>query len=154
MTYRPITLGRDATLAEAARLLDERDFNAIPVTEDGCLVGVVSKLDLLGAFARAAHDPASTYDEVMRQPVARVMRDPVAVGPDDGLADVLQRMVDTGQRSLPVTIGALLIGIVARGDVVRALRRAGATAAQRPRTVRTGQEACRTTRSATLPMSR
>src|SRR5205809_296022 len=46
---------------------------------------------------------------------------PLTVSPGTPLAEV-----DARYRSVPVTIGALLIGIVARQDVARALRRAAA----------------------------
>ena len=37
----------------------------------------------------------------------------------------LQLLVTTRYRSLPVAIGALLIGVISRADVLRALRRTG-----------------------------
>jgi CBS domain-containing protein len=51
----------------------------------------------------------------------------VTVGPETKLSQALQIMAETRCKSLPVTIGALLIGIVARGDVLRALRAAATT---------------------------
>lgn len=47
MTERLITLGPKDQAAQAARLLLEQRINAVPVVEDGRLVGIVSRSDLL-----------------------------------------------------------------------------------------------------------
>src|SRR5206468_10271117 len=67
------------------------------------------------------------YTEIMCRPAESVVtRNPITVRPDMALTRLLQLMVETRYRSFPVAIGALLIGIVARQDVLRALRRAAA----------------------------
>ena len=128
MTYRPVTVGAGTPLAEVEALFERHDFNSLPVvSRDGILVGVVTKLDFLKAFAFTPHEMVPHYDEIMGRPAESVMiRDPATVRPDMTLTRLLQLMVDTRYRSFPVAIGALLIGIVARQDVVRALRRAAA----------------------------
>ena len=53
MTEDPDTVGPDTTVEEAARLIHETGHNRLPVVEDdGRLVGVVTRVDLLGALAR------------------------------------------------------------------------------------------------------
>ena len=51
MTPDPITIGPDANAREAARIISESGHNRLPVVEDGRLVGVVSRADVLGALA-------------------------------------------------------------------------------------------------------
>jgi CBS domain-containing protein len=51
MTAEPDTVGPDTTVREAARLIHETGHNRLPVVEDGRLVGVVTRLDVLGALA-------------------------------------------------------------------------------------------------------
>ena len=51
MTRDPDTVGPDTSVREAARLLHETGHNRLPVVEDGRLVGVVTRLDVLGALA-------------------------------------------------------------------------------------------------------
>jgi CBS domain-containing protein len=51
MTRRPDTVGPDASVREAARLVHDSGHNRLPVVEDGVLVGVVTRVDLLGALA-------------------------------------------------------------------------------------------------------
>jgi CBS domain-containing protein len=51
MTAEPETVGPDTTVREAARIIHESGHNRLPVVEDGRLVGVVTRLDVLGALA-------------------------------------------------------------------------------------------------------
>ncbi len=127
MTYRPLCVGPHTSLAEAYALLEHARVDCLPVAEDGMLVGVVSTLDVLRAFAGGASPVAGTYVETMGAPVVSVMTEaPVTIRPDVPLARALQLLVATRYRVLPVTIGALLIGMLSRGDVLRALGRADA----------------------------
>lgn len=52
MTRNPNTVGPDVSAKEAALLIHETGHNRLPVVEDGRLVGVVTRLDLLGALAK------------------------------------------------------------------------------------------------------
>ena len=52
MTRDPDTVGPDMSAKEAARLIHESGHNRLPVVDaDGRLVGVVTRLDVLGALA-------------------------------------------------------------------------------------------------------
>ena len=51
MTRDPDTVDPDTSVREAARLIHETGHNRLPVVEDGRLVGVVTRLDVLGALA-------------------------------------------------------------------------------------------------------
>jgi CBS domain-containing protein len=51
MTRDPDTVAPDTTVREAARLIHESGHNRLPVVDDGRLVGVVTRVDVLGALA-------------------------------------------------------------------------------------------------------
>jgi CBS domain-containing protein len=52
MSREPDTVAPDATAKEAARLIHDTGHNRLPVVDgDGRLVGVVTRLDVLGALA-------------------------------------------------------------------------------------------------------
>jgi CBS domain-containing protein len=51
MTSDPDAVTPDTTVQEAARIIHESGHNRLPVIEDGRLVGVVTRLDVLGALA-------------------------------------------------------------------------------------------------------
>ena len=124
----PLSIAPQATLAEAEQLLEARGFNALPVvTREGQLVGVVTSLDLLKAFRFTEESILPPYDEIMRHTVESVMsRDPATVRPRTPLTRVLEKMVATRDKSFPVVDEGRLVGVVAREDVMQALRRADA----------------------------
>jgi CBS domain-containing protein len=51
MTRHPDTVAPDTSVREAARLIHDTGHNRLPVVEDGRLVGVVTRVDVLGALA-------------------------------------------------------------------------------------------------------
>jgi CBS domain-containing protein len=53
MTRDPVTVAPDTTIREAAHVIAERGHNRLPVSEHGRLVGVVTRVDVLGALAAA-----------------------------------------------------------------------------------------------------
>ncbi len=51
MTRDPQTVSPDATVREAARIIHDSGHNRLPVVDQGRLVGVVTRVDVLGALA-------------------------------------------------------------------------------------------------------
>jgi CBS domain-containing protein len=51
MTRDPVTVAPDTSAREAGRIIHEAGHNRLPVVEDGRLVGVVTRVDVLGALA-------------------------------------------------------------------------------------------------------
>jgi CBS domain-containing protein len=69
MTAPAITIGPDATIPAAARLMNTHRIRRLPVVDqDGKLVGIVSRRDLLSVFLRPdadiAHDVRQVLDEI------------------------------------------------------------------------------------------
>jgi CBS domain-containing protein len=52
MTEDPVTIDADESVARAARVIAERKHNRLPVIDDGRLVGVVTRVDVLDALTR------------------------------------------------------------------------------------------------------
>ncbi len=50
MTEDPDTVSPDTSIGEAARIIHETGHNRLPVVEHGRLVGVVTRVDVLGAL--------------------------------------------------------------------------------------------------------
>lgn len=71
MTKYPIVVDRNTTIAEAARLMADRNVKRLPVVDpDGCLEGIVSRADILVAFAR---DDEAIADDVERGVIRRIL---------------------------------------------------------------------------------
>ena len=69
MTAPAITIGPDATIPAAARLMNTHHIRRLPVVDEhGKLVGIVSRRDLLSVFLRPdadiAHDVRQVLDEI------------------------------------------------------------------------------------------
>jgi CBS domain-containing protein len=125
----PVTVAPDASLADVERILEERGFNGLPVVDEtGALVGFVTSLDLLEAFAFTPDAILPPYEQIMERPVSTVMvATPEVVQPRSPLTRVVEKMVRTRNKSFPVVdADGHLVGIVAREDVMGALRRARA----------------------------
>lgn len=67
MTRSVITVGPEQTIEEAARLMVREKVSALPVTEAGRLVGIVTETDVLALFVRAmgAGEPSSRIDVLL-----------------------------------------------------------------------------------------
>lgn len=107
---RPIiTVRHDNTACEAALLLAELGYAALPVLDqDDRLTGVLTSGDLL-----RAGELDDTVDEVMTTPA-------VSVPATAALAEVMSRLVTRGLRSLPVIdADGRVVGMFSRGDALR-----------------------------------
>ena len=122
----PLCVAPNTTLAEAEKLLEQHGFNALPVVDaEGRLEGVVTALDLLRAFDFSEDAILPAYHKIMQRSVASVMsRDAQTVTPRTPLTRVLRKLVDSRSKSFPVVDDERVVGVVARADVMQALRRA------------------------------
>jgi CBS-domain-containing membrane protein len=103
MTSPAITIGPDASVAEAARLLHRHQIKRLPVLDPaGPLLGIVSRADLLTVFLRA---DADLTREVRQQVLLRTMW----IDPDTVKVEVRDGVVTlTGQLEraslIPITV--------------------------------------------------
>ena len=108
-----VSLPRNATVGQAVALLAERRIGAVPVVEDGRVVGIFSERDVVHGLA--AHGAAAldrTLDAVMTQPVQQV-------APAEPVIGALSLMTRRRIRHLPVIEGDSLVGFVSIGDLVK-----------------------------------
>lgn len=118
------TVGRDISVLELSEMFERDDFNAYPVEEDGQVVGIVTKFDVLKCFAFTPSQLVPRYGDLMNRKVDDVMTPEfIYVHPDTRLTRVLQLMVEHRIRSIVVLDAAQhLAGIIAREDVIQALK--------------------------------
>lgn len=126
MTTNPIVISPNTKLREVEALFEAHDFNGVPVVNaQSNLLGILTKFDLLKAFSFDTHTIVPQYDEIMEQTAEMVMTyKPISVEPHLPLSRLLQRLVELRTKSLPVVDKERLVGIIAREDVLKALRRA------------------------------
>lgn len=130
MTAPVITVRPETAVKEAAVLLAEHGFTALPVLdEDDRLIGIVTEADVVRD--RVPRDPrtlihadhldaavpvSTTVREVMTTPV-------IAMGPGTDVALLGKALLESGFRSMPIVEGSVVVGIVTRRDIVRAIAR-------------------------------
>ncbi|MBK1783174.1 CBS domain-containing protein [Prauserella cavernicola] len=126
MTAPVVTVERGTPVKAAANTLARNGFSALPVVDgDSALLGVVTEADLVrDRFPRDARHPRGGERRAAGSTVGEVMTAPaVAVGTATDVVDVVRLMLDERVRSVPVTRGRRLVGILTRRDLVRMLAR-------------------------------
>jgi len=128
MTRTVVSIEPEARIADAEEAFDARDFDALPVVAaDGSLAGIVSKLDVLRAYVFSPETIVPRYDEIRARPVRTIMTlQPLTIASAQPLTRALEMLAATRVKSLPVVADGRLVGMIAREDVLRALRRAAA----------------------------
>ena len=95
MTKNPVTIGPDAGMDDAAKLMDKGHFRRLPVVEHGKLVGFFTNRDLL----RASPSAATTLDRFeMRTLLSKIK-----------VADVMQKNVITVTDTTTIEEAALVM---------------------------------------------
>jgi len=124
MTRNVKTVARDLNMLELSQMFETDDFNGYPVEEDGQVIGIVTKFDILKCSAFTPSQMLPRYHELMNRRVGDVMTPEfIYVRPDTRLTRVLQLMVEHRIRSIIVLDGTQrLVGIIAREDVIAALK--------------------------------
>ncbi|MDA8305510.1 MAG: CBS domain-containing protein [Deltaproteobacteria bacterium] len=140
MTRDVVTVTPDMEVNEIAKLLLERHFNGVPVIDGaGRLVGIICQSDLiaeqkklplpsvftildsfipirsLGKMDKEVHKIAAIKASEAMTP------NPVTVGPEAGIDEVAEIMVNRGFHTIPVVEGEKLVGIIGKEDVLRTL---------------------------------
>lgn len=106
---------RDTTVLDAIKLLSEKNIGALPVIEEGKLLGIFSERD----YARKIILKGKTSNDT---PVKEIMTEnPYTVEPGQTLEDCMTIMSDRHIRHLPVIQENAVVGMISVSDVVKAI---------------------------------
>ena len=123
MTRDVVVVPASASLEEVGAALVMRDVSAVPVRgDDGEILGVVSRADLLDAERLAAIQAAS--DQPGARPLAGTLATPsyVVAHPGDPAIEAVRRLVgEPAHRLLVFDERGELAGVVTPADLMRAL---------------------------------
>ena len=104
----------DTPMRDAVALLAGRRIGALPVVENGQVVGIFSERDVVYRLAEEGESCLSrTVGEVMTAP-------PITAGPQSNLLEALSLMTRRRIRHLPVVDDTGMCGFVSIGDLVKA----------------------------------
>ena len=137
MTRNVVTVGRETSVAQAIRLMLDNNISGLPVLDDdGKVVGIVTEGDLLrrSETGTERHRPrwleilmgpgrmAGEYVRTHGRKVEEIMTaDLISVAGDTPLEEVVGLMERRRIKRVPVLDGDVLVGMVSRLDLLRAL---------------------------------
>jgi len=109
------SIGPEASVFDALRLMADKDVGALVVLEEGRLVGIVSERD----YARKVvlQKRASPTTQVKAIMTATV----VCVGPEQNVDECMALVTEKRTRHLPVMEGGKLVGLISIGDLVKSI---------------------------------
>lgn len=121
MTSDPVSIGADARLVEAYRLMAEKEVRRLPVISRDELVGIVTLSDLLRSIPRLlSEEDRETRLQMADKRVRDVMTwDPIRVYADDTIQDAAELMLESQISGLPVLEGTAVVGIITESDIFR-----------------------------------
>ena len=107
------TIAAESSVEEAVAVLGQRRIGALPVVEDGRVVGIISERDVVSCLK----DHGS---EVLSWQISRVMTSPaISADPSTTVLAALAMMTQRRIRHLPVIVNGEIQGIVSIGDLVK-----------------------------------
>jgi CBS domain-containing protein len=113
--YKIWTIAPEQLVYDAIKLMAEKDIGALPVVEDGKLIGIVSERDYTRKVILQDRSSKNTrVSEIMTKNVFHIT-------PAMGIDECMRIMSKNHFRHLPVVFDGELIGIISILDVIRAV---------------------------------
>jgi acetoin utilization protein AcuB len=122
MSVDPVTVAPKDSLQRVIELLRRRDIRAVPVVEDGRLVGIVTDRDV--RQVAPAYPLFRDEDEIRRYTenltvTAAMTADPMTVTPVTTLVEAAKILETYRISSLPVVDGLRVVGMLSVTDLLR-----------------------------------
>lgn len=122
MSLDPPTVAPDDSLQRVIELLRRRDIRAVPVLEEGKLVGIVTDRDVRQVAPAYPlfrdEDEIRHYTENLKV-TAAMSADPMTVTPATPLVEAAKTLETYRISSLPVVDGQKVVGMLSVTDVLR-----------------------------------
>ncbi|MDR0783738.1 MAG: CBS and ACT domain-containing protein [Propionibacteriaceae bacterium] len=123
MTANPFTVTPENTIPEAQAIMAKHSIRALPVVQDGRVVGLLSKSDI----AAVSPSPATSLSAaeitylLKKLKVAKAMsRNPITIAPGALLEEAAIAMRDHKVQILPVVDGHTLVGVITESAILDA----------------------------------
>jgi CBS domain-containing protein len=115
MVSEPITLEASASAQDAGVRLVQPDVRAVLVTEEGRLVGVVTRKTLVREVVATGLDPCTTELSAIAEPAIFTLE------ADTALAEAFHELEERDLERVPVVENGRLVGVLSRAVVQRRL---------------------------------
>ncbi len=148
MVKEAVVLSPEETVADAVEKFAKHRIGGCPVVDDERhVLGIMTETNILESlkthykelkmrvppetiigisFVEIAkkREAVEAFERIANTPVKDAMtREVVTAMPDDELEDVIQKMVRNDVNRIPIVDKGVLVGIVTRGDILRAVQR-------------------------------
>jgi acetoin utilization protein AcuB len=120
MQADPVVVASDTLVSQANRILGEGNLHALPVVDDGCLRGLVTRANLLRQdhFVLSTQDPDELAFFSSRLKVRDVMvRNPATVQVGDSMQHCLEKGQALGVAQFPVLDGERVVGVISANEI-------------------------------------
>ncbi|MGH7619993.1 MAG: CBS domain-containing protein [Gemmatimonadaceae bacterium] len=115
MTASPCCCSPSDSLQEVARTMRDHDCGAVPIVDDGRVVGIVTDRDLAVRALASGMDPEAAIANI-------ITREPSCCDGDADLIEVERVMSDQQVRRVPIVdADRRVVGIVSQADLARAV---------------------------------
>ena len=139
MTKEIISVPPDMEILHAAKILLDKGINGVPVVDDGRLVGILCQSDLIAQQKKLPMPSIFTlldgiiplgstknFEKLIRKIAATTVADsmtpdPVSIQPDTDIQEIATLMLDKNFHTIPVTDKDILVGIIGKEDILRAV---------------------------------
>ena len=109
------SIAPNSMVFDAIQLMADKNVGALPVVDNGQLVGMISERDYTRKVALKGRSSKDT-------PVREIMsHEVVTVNVADTISECMRLMTDSRVRHLPVMEGKKMMGLVSIGDLVRGI---------------------------------
>jgi CBS domain-containing protein len=111
--HQIVSVGPDASLAAAVKLLGEKKIGAVLVMHQSRVEGILSERDIVRVLGERGAS-------VLEEPVSNVMtRKVVSCKETDTVAEIMEMMTTGKFRHLPVIDNGKVVGLISIGDIVK-----------------------------------
>lgn len=117
MNPKPATVHCDASIVNVINILLDTQVSGAPVVDENMtFIGYVSEKDCIHRVLEDSYycEPSTRVSELMQQTVLTVL-------PEESIVDIAQSMQDNLLSDCPVVQDGKLVGLIKRGDILRAL---------------------------------
>ena len=115
MTSAPHTIGRNRSLAVAAKTMRDHQVRHLPVLDGGQIVGIVSQRDIFLVESLPGVNPTDVRVE------EAMVEDVFTVPPGTPVGEAIETMIDRKLGSAIVCEGERVLGVFTTVDALRAL---------------------------------
>ncbi len=140
MSKEVITVHKNDTIAEIAKVLVDQSISGVPVVDDeGLLVGIVSEgdllhkettpripdyINLLGAiiYYNGVEQYNADFKKLMAEQASSIMtKKVVSISEETDVDDIAKLMLQHGIKRIPIVKDNKVIGIISRRDLIKSL---------------------------------